>query len=183
MPAHTKTMTPADITKFVAETREVCGKATRPPWEPGGNGGIGKRGGDDQEWGRMLFFGDRNTVNDVDFTCYARAALPRASDIIEELQKDLVDMKMLIDHLTRTYDHFSRGRISKPNTLPEEVFKVAEELDMADIDEELAELRQIKSAAEAWLACSPSKIAEGIAFDWTYVADEILQGRGPEVKK
>jgi len=42
---------------------------------------------------------------------------------------DLADLNMLIDHLSRTYDHFTEGRISKPNTKPEEVFAIADDLE------------------------------------------------------
>jgi hypothetical protein len=41
---------------------------------------------------------------------------------------DIADNGLLIDHLSRTYDHFSCGRISKPLTLPEEVFTIADDL-------------------------------------------------------
>ena len=41
---------------------------------------------------------------------------------------DIADNKTLIDHLSRTYAHFSGGRISKPMTLPEEVFREAEDI-------------------------------------------------------
>ena len=42
---------------------------------------------------------------------------------------DIADNGVLIDHLSRTYDHFTDGRISKPMTLPEEVFRVADDLE------------------------------------------------------
>lgn len=47
----------------------------------------------------------------------------------EFLLKDLHDFDMILDHLTTTYDHFSGGRITKPNTFPGEVFAVADELE------------------------------------------------------
>lgn len=64
------------------------------------------------------------------------------------LQNELADMDMLIDHLSRTYDHFSNGRISKPNTLPEEVFRVAEDLAQEAIEEATSELRALLIASE-----------------------------------
>jgi hypothetical protein len=43
-------------------------------------------------------------------------------------QNELADYRMVLRHCSETYDHFTEGRISKPNTLPREVFAVAEEL-------------------------------------------------------
>lgn len=48
---------------------------------------------------------------------------------------ELHDFNMILDHLTRTYCHFSDGKISKPNTLPEEVFACAEEKYQRDLEE------------------------------------------------
>lgn len=42
---------------------------------------------------------------------------------------DITDMSMLIRHLTATYSSFTDGRITKPNTLPEEVIAVAGDLE------------------------------------------------------
>lgn len=56
---------------------------------------------------------------------------------------DIADMGVLADHLSRTYDHFSGGRISKPMTLPSEVFDVANELE----NERIAEM--VKEELEA----------------------------------
>lgn len=52
---------------------------------------------------------------------------------------DIVDMGVLIDHLSRTYDYFSGGRISKPMTHPEEVFALADEIRENEINEAVAE--------------------------------------------
>ncbi len=59
------------------------------------------------------------------------------------------DFNMLVDHLSETYCHFSGGRISKPNTLPREVFAVAEELRQEDFDEWLKEELEARKAEEA----------------------------------
>jgi len=48
---------------------------------------------------------------------------------------DMADMKVLVDHLSRTYDHFSGGRISKAMTEPEEVFRVADDLETERFEE------------------------------------------------
>src|ERR1700712_1031000 len=45
----------------------------------------------------------------------------------------------LIDHLSRTYDHFSGGRISKPLTLPEEVFAIADDLATKELEDRISE--------------------------------------------
>jgi hypothetical protein len=59
---------------------------------------------------------------------------------------DITDMKMLVNHLSRTYDHFTDGRISFPTTLPEEVFAVAADCEAARteaaVNEATSELKQ-----------------------------------------
>jgi len=45
------------------------------------------------------------------------------------MANELADFKMVMDHCSKIYMHFSGGRISKPNTLPEEVISIAEELE------------------------------------------------------
>jgi hypothetical protein len=42
---------------------------------------------------------------------------------------DITDMAMLVRHLTHIYSAITDGRISKPNTLPEEVERVAGDLE------------------------------------------------------
>jgi hypothetical protein len=49
---------------------------------------------------------------------------------------------MLIDHLSRTYSHFTDGRISKPNTLPEEVFALADDLATEEVEQAVREALQ-----------------------------------------
>jgi len=57
---------------------------------------------------------------------------------------DIADNGILIDHLSRTYDHFSGGRISKPLTLPEEVFVIADDIATKEMEEARAEWLQEK---------------------------------------
>ena len=58
------------------------------------------------------------------------------ADILEGwLKNELADLGTLIDHLSRTYEHFSGGRISKPMTFPEEVFAESEERESKWTDE------------------------------------------------
>jgi len=46
----------------------------------------------------------------------------------QQAMSELADFSVIADHLTRTYFHVTDGRISKPMTLPEEVFAVADEI-------------------------------------------------------
>lgn len=55
--------------------------------------------------------------------------------LVEEICKELHDFYMILDHCSRTYDYFSEGRISKPNTYPEEVFAVAQDLEAERFEE------------------------------------------------
>lgn len=52
---------------------------------------------------------------------------------------DIEDMAVLVDHLSTTYDHFTNSRISKPMTLPSEVFAVAADLETERVEEYIAE--------------------------------------------
>ena len=56
---------------------------------------------------------------------------------------DIADMKMLADHCSKIYYAMTDGRISKPNTLPEEVERIANDLETerteAAVDDALAD--------------------------------------------
>lgn len=52
---------------------------------------------------------------------------------------DLQDLSMLAGHLSTVYDHFSEGRITKPNTLPEEVIRLAGDLETDRAEKEVGE--------------------------------------------
>jgi len=45
------------------------------------------------------------------------------------MKDELADYATVLEHCTHIYSHFTDGRISKANTLPEEVIQVAEELE------------------------------------------------------
>ncbi len=62
---------------------------------------------------------------------------------------DLADLRMVTGHLSRTYMHFSGGRISKPNTLPEEVFAIAADLATQEAEEDAADREAPAEKAEA----------------------------------
>jgi len=64
----------------------------------------------------------------------------RNADLAKAIDDELHDYAMVMDHCTKIYDHFSRGRISKPNTLPSAVIVVAEDLLTEDIQEATKEL-------------------------------------------
>jgi hypothetical protein len=44
------------------------------------------------------------------------------------LKNELKDLHMLIEHCTKIYSWATTGRVTKPNTLPEVVIEIAEEL-------------------------------------------------------
>ena len=48
------------------------------------------------------------------------------------------DLQVVAQHCSEAYDAMTRGRISKPNTLPTEAISIMEELAQQDIDEAVA---------------------------------------------
>ena len=56
--------------------------------------------------------------------------------ITEDHKVDLADLRILVKNISRTYDHFSAGAVSKPMTNPEEVFKIARKNRLRDCEEE-----------------------------------------------
>jgi hypothetical protein len=92
-------------------------------------------------------------------------------------QNELADYRMVLRHCSETYDHFTEGRISKPNTLPREVFAVAEEL----AQERFAEM--VKDEVEARtdaLQADRDRLAEALraALDWFNAHYPKIAGRG-----
>ena len=61
------------------------------------------------------------------------------------LARELADFQMVIDHCEKTYCYFSRGKVSKAQTLPEVVIAIADDAD----SEELAGRRRAVMAALA----------------------------------
>lgn len=61
----------------------------------------------------------------------------------DELKNDLHDFNMVIKHCSHVYRHFSGGVISKPNTYPEEVISIAEDLERERIEEAIKEEMKI----------------------------------------
>ena len=84
------------------------------------------------------------------------AALDRPKPLPERLADELADFRMVMDHCSEIYMHFSRGRISKPNTLPREVIAVAEDCDTEEFQEECREVRRT-ALEEAEQACEQQR--------------------------
>jgi len=61
----------------------------------------------------------------------------------DRLIRELSDYYWLLSSVSLVYDHVTGGRISKPNTLPEEVIVEADDYMRKLFDEELEELDRI----------------------------------------
>src|ERR1044072_1705643 len=72
-----------------------------------------------------------------------------SKSLAQRIRDEFADFQMVLDHCTQTYAHFSGDRISKPQTLPREVFAVAEEWQQAVIEKAIAEAREEWAAARA----------------------------------
>ena len=55
------------------------------------------------------------------------------------MQAELADFSMVVDHCSRIYDEVTGGRVSKPNTLPEVVIGIANDLERERTDEAVRE--------------------------------------------
>ena len=55
----------------------------------------------------------------------------------EQVQNELDDFHMVIGNVSKVYDHITKGRIFKPNTIAEDVISVAEDVLQEIILEEL----------------------------------------------
>jgi len=78
--------------------------------------------------------------------------LPPQELLDKWLANELHDMEMYADHCSKIYYWASDGRISKPNTLPGEVIRVAEDLETERtweaVKEETASLRETIQSVE-----------------------------------
>ena len=77
-------------------------------------------------------------------------------DIAQCARNEMADLAMLVGFLTKTYEHFTNGRITIPNTIPSEVFSVAADVQRDESDEavqdvltEMADQIDESSAANA----------------------------------
>ena len=59
------------------------------------------------------------------------------------LGRELADFRMVMNHCSEVYCHFTRDRISKPQTLPREVITVAEDLENEELEERRVAVRAI----------------------------------------
>ena len=98
----------------------------------------------------------------------------RSEKMCEWIDAELHDFHMMYDHLSRTYDHFSGGIISKPQTLPEEVFRVAADRQEEETQEAIKEA--VGDAVEKERNAILSIIAGGDR-PWQELAD-IVRARG-----
>lgn len=62
--------------------------------------------------------------------------------IEQEWEKDLKDFEKIYSEVSKVYCHITNGRISKPNTLSEQVIAVSDDLITEQIDKELEELKK-----------------------------------------
>jgi hypothetical protein len=70
------------------------------------------------------------------------AAPDPGKSLAQRIRDEFADFQMVIGHCSEVYDHFSRGRISKPNTLPSEVISIANDVESEDIEEAIKEARE-----------------------------------------
>lgn len=86
-----------------------------------------------------------------------------------ELDNELADVEMLCRIASEVYDTITRGRISKPNTMPFEILSVVDELATEERNEAFKEGREVAAAellvanlnAESWQTAA--QIAEALA--------------------
>lgn len=89
---------------------------------------------------------------------YDQFAPDEQKPLLQRVKDEWHDFRMIIRHCATIYCHFSGGRISKPNTLPDEVIAVANDLESERVNEAVKEenetlSRQAASMREAlgWL--------------------------------
>lgn len=71
----------------------------------------------------------------------AAKALLELAQAKQDLQTEIDALAAVEHEVSLVYDHITRGRISKANTLASEVISVADDVSRQDCDEELAEVR------------------------------------------
>lgn len=78
----------------------------------------------------------------------------------DKIMDELADFHMVVDHCSKVYDHFTNGRISKPQTLPSEVIAVAEDIMNGHINEAVKEARK-ETLEEAAQVCAEERLING----------------------
>ena len=112
----------------------------------------------------------------------AESILECPAEVIDGwLARELSDYKMVIDHCTAVYCHVTRGRVSKPQTLPGEVIAIADDFATEDCAEAYAEgkaegrregdkfvrLHELKAGWDSYgaPAIAPEAVAAAQGFD------------------
>lgn len=70
-----------------------------------------------------------------------------SKSLVQRIRDEFADFQMLVEHCSKIYYHVTDGQISKPNTIPEAVIRVAEDLESerirAALEEAADELAQL----------------------------------------
>jgi len=70
---------------------------------------------------------------------WALIVMPNGEWDLEQVKKELYDYAILMGNVSEVYDHITGGAISKPNTKPEVVIAVADDLVTQMIEEAIKE--------------------------------------------
>ena len=111
------------------------------------------------ELGGVVAFLDEKAPLDIDET----------KPLLQRVRDEWADFMTVVDHLSETYRHFSRGRISKPMTLPREVFSIAEDFVQEDIAEAIREAQQEWQSEQP---VTPPSALRALVEKWRYDAGE-----------
>ncbi len=84
----------------------------------------------------------------------------KTKSLAQRIQDEFADFKMVLAHCAAVYCHFSRNRISKQNTLPDEVIRLAEEFSTEDIQAATKELTDDNESLRAKLTAAQAACAE-----------------------
>jgi hypothetical protein len=102
-----------------------------------------------------------------------------------DIENEMADYRMILDHCAAIYDEVSGGRVSKPNTLPSVVVEFMNEVRQKDIDEAEAESAQLvfDHIIESWPTPIPDDVIRLLDRIRTHVLTEHLaaltgQGEG-----
>ncbi len=89
---------------------------------------------------------------------------------------DIADLAMLVKHCSTIYSYVTDGRITKPNTLPEEVQRVADDLETERTQAALADALEDEDGATADGAGVPADGAQRLDVDELYARElKLLQ--------
>lgn len=80
----------------------------------------------------------------------------------EQVKRELFDYHTLLENVPKVYDHITRGRISKPNTLASAVIAIADDLAMADVNEAIREALELEKANAEAAPLNPADLVETV---------------------